>query len=192
MDVQRGCSVKGADIERTAILDVENENRHLPFAAPFWNEAPPLAPKTLAALLERACQAVPLELGETLAHLRKRLARFLELDRARLNGYYADPGKGVITAFAMVKKRELAVRWWSLMEDGLAVRCHCEKGPACRENGVVYRPLDDIEQQMKYQLGSFQAEYRLPDNKVRYYQKPCSPLPSRLIRTRSLSHCRLL
>jgi hypothetical protein len=83
---------------------------------------------------------------------------------------YADPGEGIIKAFAMIKKRELAVRWWSLMEDGLAVQCHCEKGPGCHENGVVYRPMDDIELQMKYQLSSFQAEYHLPDKKVHYFQ----------------------
>jgi hypothetical protein len=47
-----------------------------------------------SALLERARQAVPHELGETLSNLQKRLARFLELDRARLNDYYADLLKG--------------------------------------------------------------------------------------------------
>ena len=411
MDVQRGCSVNGADIEQTAILDIENGNRLLPLATCSWNDAPPLAPKTLASLLERASQAIPLELGETLANLRKRLERFLELDRARLDEYYADlrgdaehrlqkadeerrpaleaklaaiaaervskladveqkynlriqvefinlaiialpkldlmveirkrtaavqrsvawnpllhsmdlltcdvcgqsgnalqlcenghlahaeclapqcveckrtycqkcatevqscvvckrpvcihslvrcadcqritchehvgechaeqggprhslpaqekplqvagessrvdastlkvespprqkaapqqktpkartsfittaslkpladymevyadPGENTITAFAMVKKRELAVRWWSLVEDGLAVKCDCEKGPTCHENGLVYRPMDDIELQIKHQLNNFRVEYRLPETKLRYFQ----------------------
>jgi hypothetical protein len=410
MDVQRGCHVKGADIERTAILDVENGYANLPPAAAFWNNEPPLAPKTLSVLLERARQAVLLELGETLTPLQKRLARFLELDRARLNEYYADlrrdaerrlqkaeddrrpvleaklaaiaaereskladvehkyalriqlellnlaiialpkldltveirkrtasvkrtaswnpllhiveplacdvceqsgatlylcenghlahaeclapqcveckrtycqkctaevqacavcdrplcvhslvrcaecgrvtchehvgechveggrprrialsqekpvvtetgqgakesaqktepkpkqkttpkretpktrtspikitppkpladyievytdPAHGTIAAYAMVKKRELAVRWWTMTEEGIAVCCNCEKGQNCRENNVVYRPFDDIERHMELQLRGFQNEYRVPDKKVRYFQ----------------------
>ncbi len=90
MDVQRGCSVTGADIERVAILDTQSEHHNVPSANVFWNNQPPLIPQTLAALLERARQSVPPTLGETLAHLQKRLGRFLELDRARLTDYYAD------------------------------------------------------------------------------------------------------
>ncbi|MEW6400666.1 MAG: hypothetical protein AB1649_02640 [Chloroflexota bacterium] len=90
MDLQNGYPVNGAEIERLGILDEENQFLHIPSAPAFWNNEPALSPKTLSALLERACQAVPHELGETLANLQKRLARFLELDRARLNDYYAD------------------------------------------------------------------------------------------------------
>ncbi len=105
MDLQNGYPVNGAEIERLGILDEENKFLHVPSAPAFWNNqrstiAPALfggpadeaalSPKTLSALLERARQAVPHELGETLANLQKRLARFLELDRARLNDYYAD------------------------------------------------------------------------------------------------------
>ena len=96
MDLQNGYPVKGADIERLGILDLDNDYAQTPPAPAFgtapggWNEEPPLTPKTLAALLERARQSVTGELGETLSHLQKRLARFLELDRARLTDYYAD------------------------------------------------------------------------------------------------------
>jgi len=90
MDLQNGYPVNGAEIERLGILDEENQFLHVPSAPAFWNNEPALSPKTLSALLERARQAVPHELGETLSNLQKRLARFLELDRARLNDYYAD------------------------------------------------------------------------------------------------------
>lgn len=89
MDLQNGYPVNGAEIERLGILDEENQFLHIPPALAFWNGEPALSPKTLSALLERARQAVPHELGETLLSLQKRLARFLELDRARLNDYYA-------------------------------------------------------------------------------------------------------
>ena len=90
MDLQNGYPVNGAEIERFGILDEDNQFLHVPSAPAFWNNEPALSPKTLSALLERARQAVPQELGETLSNLQKRLARFLELDRARLNSYYAD------------------------------------------------------------------------------------------------------
>jgi len=90
IDLQNGYPVNGAEIERLGILDEENQFLHIPPALAFWNGEPTLSPKTLSALLERARQAVPHELGETLLGLQKRLARFLELDRARLNDYYAD------------------------------------------------------------------------------------------------------
>jgi hypothetical protein len=90
MDLQNGYPVNGAEIERLGILDEESQFVHIPSAPAFWNNEPALSPKTLSALLERARKAVPGELGETLTHLQKRLERFLELDRARLNSYYAD------------------------------------------------------------------------------------------------------
>jgi hypothetical protein len=90
MDLQNGYPVNGAEIERLAILDEESQFLHVQPAPAFWNREPALSPKTLSALLERARQSVPAELGDTLTHLQKRLERFLELDRARLNSYYAD------------------------------------------------------------------------------------------------------
>jgi hypothetical protein len=90
MDLQNGCPINGANIERLGILDVDNDYVQTPPAPVVWSDEPALTPKTLSALLERARQAVTGELGETLSHLQNRLARFLELDRARLSDYYAD------------------------------------------------------------------------------------------------------
>lgn len=90
MDLQNGYPVKGADIERLGILDVDNDYVQTPPAPASWSDGHPLSPNILTALLERARQSVAGELGETLSHLQKRLARFLELDRARLTDYYAD------------------------------------------------------------------------------------------------------
>src|SRR3990172_497528 len=90
MDLQNGFSVNGADIERLAIFDNENQFLPAPPAALLWSNEPPLSSKALSDLLERARLSVPFELSETLDALRKRLGRFLELDRARLNDYYDD------------------------------------------------------------------------------------------------------
>lgn len=90
MDLQGGYTVKGADIERAAILDMENHFPNIEPAALVWLDEKPLSPKTFSALLERARLSVARELGDTLSTLQKRLQRFLELDRARLNDYYDD------------------------------------------------------------------------------------------------------
>jgi hypothetical protein len=411
MDAQNGYTVDGVEIEREALLDTENQSPQIPMAPAYWNHTAPLAPETLAALLERARQSVTGVLGERLAHLQTRLTRYLELDRARLDEYYtdllqdarrrlqkadgdrlpaleskiaailsereakladveqkyhlriqlellnlavitlpkldltveirkrsvavqrilswnpllhaidplacdvcgqagvalvlcenghlaheaclapqcvdckrtycqkcasevqqcavcerpvcthslvccptcqrvtcqehanechadagqprkvlpqqavpvtsarraeeiappaqatppasktktmpkrvpprpkisyakavppkpsadfmevyADPAARTITAYAIAKKRELAERWWALEENGLASYCHCEKGASCTENGIVYRPADDIEKQIQVLVGKFRDEYGLPESKVRYFQ----------------------
>jgi hypothetical protein len=93
MDLQGGFSVKGADLEHTALLDLENQFPDLPPADLIWSSEPPLSRPALTGLLERARRSVTFELGETLDSLQKRLMRFLELDRARLNDYYDDLNK---------------------------------------------------------------------------------------------------
>lgn len=410
MDLQKGYSVIGADIERLALLDRENQFEHTPIAAPSWIDEPPLSPQTFSALLERARDSVADGLGENLNHLKKRLARFLELDHGRLDEYYndllkdaqrrlqkadddrqptmkakieaitaernakladaeqkyhlriqlellnlalvtlpkldltieirkrtnsvrrtatwnpllhvveplacdvcgragyalslcenghlahaeclarqcvdckrtycqkcaheiqlcavcqrpvcshslvscstcqqvtcqthtnqchgtsrqtpeitpdrekpallkvdgktmtaqpqveptakqkqvetrekpkkviapkkisppkpqaktievyADPAQRMITAYAMVKKREIAVRLWTFKESGILVECQCEKGHNCQENRMVYRPMDDIEAQMQFQIGKFRAEYQVPEYKLYFFQ----------------------
>jgi hypothetical protein len=50
----------------------------------------PLTPELLSVLLDRAAQAAAEALAGSLATLRERAARLLELDRARLDAYYAD------------------------------------------------------------------------------------------------------
>lgn len=90
MNLQGGYPVKGAEIERLAILEVENQFHHLLSAEPAWITGGALSLEVLNALLERARHAALIELAPTLAGLQKRLQRFLELDRARLTEYYDD------------------------------------------------------------------------------------------------------
>jgi hypothetical protein len=405
MDLQKGYPVKGAEIEKLGLPDSQNPYQGMPLAAPTWIDEPPLSPQTLSALLERARGSVEEGLGETLAHLKKRLARFLELDRDRLDGYYsnllrdaerrlqktdedrrpgmeakiaaikaehtakladaeqkyqlrielellnlalisipkldlkveirkrtasvvrtatwnpllhevepfacdvcgkagdglvlcenghlahsdclapqcidckrtycqkcaqeiklcavcqrpvcshswvhcptcqqytcqshpnqchavngqgpditknpqvgtggpklskphgepvpiqtparinkkqskspdlpkinaskpvvntieiyADPARKTITAFAMAKKNEIAMRVWTFEKSGIVIDCKCEKGKQCEEDGLVYRPMDDIDGQMKLLIGKFKSEYAVPENKLRFFQ----------------------
>jgi hypothetical protein len=90
MDLQGGYTVKGADIERVAILDLGNGFPNTPPASLLWTNEHPFSPKALTALLERARLSAAVELGDTLTSLQKRLLHFLELDRARLDNYYDD------------------------------------------------------------------------------------------------------
>jgi hypothetical protein len=88
MDLQGGYAIKGAEIERLAILEPENGFQNIPSASLLWSSAAPFSPNALTALLERARRSATRELGDTLTALQKRLQRFLELDRARLGDYY--------------------------------------------------------------------------------------------------------
>ena len=90
MDLQTGYSRKLDEIERVALFDLENQFPELPTAALLWSQDLPLSSAALAGLLELARASVPFELGDTLDSLQRRLQRFLELDRARLNDYYDD------------------------------------------------------------------------------------------------------
>ena len=90
MDLQNGYAIKGDEIERQAILDIENQLPDLELTGASWMYGNPLSSKVLIALLERARKSAAAELGDTLANYQKRLRRFLELDRARLNEYYSD------------------------------------------------------------------------------------------------------
>ncbi len=93
MHLQGGYPVKSEPIERLAVLDVESQFKHLTPAEATWLAQPqanPLAPGVLSALLERARLAARQSLGDTLQSLEKRLQRYLELDRARLQQYYDD------------------------------------------------------------------------------------------------------
>ena len=84
---------------------------------------------------------------------------------------YSDPARDMISAYVMVKKRELAVRTWELTDRGISVRCYCEKGPGCRANGYIHRPAgpDYIESQMAHFIRLLREEYQVPEKKVRYY-----------------------
>jgi hypothetical protein len=100
MDAQGGYAVKElAEIERLVTLETTPAFEHLPVMPPVWlpGEEPPfdklrtpLSRRTLEGLLERAKRAALDELAEPLDSLQRRAARFLELDRARLEQYYDD------------------------------------------------------------------------------------------------------
>jgi hypothetical protein len=84
---------------------------------------------------------------------------------------FSDPADGTITAYMFRRKHELATRWWIMTDEGILVNCNCEKALDCKADGIVYRPSeDDIERQMNLLLTRFREEYRLPDNKTRYFQ----------------------
>jgi hypothetical protein len=93
MDAQNGYAVPKLDhLEHQAILETENAFKNLSIAPPRWlpSESQPLSRPVLERLLERAAHAARDALAEPIAHLTHRATRFLELDRARLEQYYAD------------------------------------------------------------------------------------------------------
>jgi hypothetical protein len=94
MSLQGGYAVDGAEIERQAVLESENGYGSLSRAAPAWRALSPaepaLSPGVLNELLKRASRAVIDELAPNLKSMESRMGRFLELDRARLQGYYED------------------------------------------------------------------------------------------------------
>jgi len=80
-----------AEIERLATLETAAAFEHLPVMPAVWLPGEdPLSRLALEGLLERAKCAALDELAEPLDGLQRRAARFLELDRARLEQYYDD------------------------------------------------------------------------------------------------------
>ncbi len=92
MDAQSGFAVPElAHIEQLARLEEKAAFGHLLSAPVRWLPAhQPLSQPVLEGLLERATRAALDELAAPLETLRHRAARYLELDRARLTGYYDD------------------------------------------------------------------------------------------------------
>jgi len=92
MDAQAGFAVPElAHIEQLAQLEEESAFGHLLTASVRWlPENQPLSRPVLEGLLERATHAALDELAAPLETLRRRATRYLELDRARLTGYYDD------------------------------------------------------------------------------------------------------
>ena len=101
MNLQGGFAVDGAEIERQAILEKENRFGSLKRAIPTWRAGiageSPLSAGVLIELLQRARQAVMVELAPNLESMERRMRRFLELDRARLQAYYDDLEKDLKT-----------------------------------------------------------------------------------------------
>jgi len=91
MDAQTGVAIPDLSTEEEYRLAVSPGFTDLPSAPAQWTNAPdPLAPEPLRALLDRAAHAAVESLADPIAGLQKRAARLLELDRARLDAYYAD------------------------------------------------------------------------------------------------------
>lgn len=92
MDVQAGFAVPElAPLERLVRLEDEPSlDRHLPALVRWLPGQAPLSRLLLDRLLERAVDAAMQELAAPLGVLRRRAARYLELDRARLQEYYDD------------------------------------------------------------------------------------------------------
>jgi hypothetical protein len=98
MDLQAGHAVANrTQIE--ALMSLENESAFAGLSpAPVrWMETKgdPLTEPLLSALLERATQAVLDEMATPIENLRRRAARHLELDRARLTEYYDDLARDI-------------------------------------------------------------------------------------------------
>ena len=94
MHLQGGYRVQGSEIQTKTALDLENASPHLDAVPPAWRalqpKENPLSSETLTALLDRARLAVLDEIAPTLETAQKRSRHFLDLDRARLEDYYAD------------------------------------------------------------------------------------------------------
>ena len=91
VDAQSGAAVPDFSFSEPHRLAEAPAFTDLPLAPASWTTAPdPLAPKPLRALLDRAARAAVDSLAPVLAGLQARAARHLELDRARLDAYYAD------------------------------------------------------------------------------------------------------
>jgi hypothetical protein len=92
MDVQAGFAVPElAQLERLVHLEDEPApGGHLPAPVRWLPGQAPQSRLVLDRLLERAVDAAMQELAAPLEALRRRAARYLELDRARLQEYYSD------------------------------------------------------------------------------------------------------
>lgn len=91
MHAQGGWPVEWGAIHERATLEEEPAFAHLEPARPCWIEGPgPLHPAALAGLWERAQRAALARMAGPIESLRRRAARYLELDQARLAHYYDD------------------------------------------------------------------------------------------------------
>lgn len=91
MDAQTGAPAEEFSAVEAVRLSETPAFSGLPVAPAQWTDAPdPLAPEPLRALLDRAARAAADSLAGPAGGLQARAARLLELDRARLDSYYAD------------------------------------------------------------------------------------------------------
>jgi hypothetical protein len=112
VDVQGGYAVRDAELlQRLVTYETESDFHHLPAARPRWAGAgEALAPVTLHALLLRAQAVAEAALAERLTALQTRAQRFLELDIARLEDYYASLERDLRQRLARAESTELERR----------------------------------------------------------------------------------
>ncbi len=80
-----------------------------------------------------------------------------------------EPDAPVVTAFVLTKGwKEIAIRTWELVEDGIAVTCRCEKGWECPANDELLEPehASNIEAQLEAEIETLRQEYRVSSRRV--------------------------
>jgi hypothetical protein len=82
--------------------------------------------------------------------------------------------------------KPIAIRTWSLEEDGIVVTCECEKRN-CPTNDTVLEPVDsaNIEMQIEDQIEWFRQEYHVPSKRIAlfaYAHDNLRPLPRLTLR----------
>ncbi len=77
-----------------------------------------------------------------------------------------------VTAYALHREHEIAVRSWKLTPDGIACICRCEKGWECPANNLIYRPADvnGIDAQLLRLIRDFANEYGVPEKKISFFR----------------------
>ena len=147
MDVQAGFAVPElARLERLVQLEDEPApGGHLPAPVRWLPGQAPLSRLVLETLLERAIDATLRELAAPLGVLRRRAARYLELDRARLQEYYNDISRDLKRRLdrAGDLPQDQAQRRASL-EDKLAAT-QAEREAKLADVEAKYRPRVELE-----------------------------------------------
>lgn len=72
---------------------------------------------------------------------------------------------GRLVAFVLSQdETELAQRQWALTEQGIVVRCHCEKEGHCPSAYRMLKPKSPqlIEAQLEDEIAQFRTEYHIP------------------------------
>ena len=85
---------------------------------------------------------------------------------------HIEPRATEVNAFVLTKgKKQIAVRSWELIGEGLLVTCQCEKGWYCPVDGTVLEPADSsgIEAQIETQIEELRREYGIPARRVVRY-----------------------
>lgn len=85
---------------------------------------------------------------------------------------YAHPNMPMVEAVVFDKRhKDIAVRTWELVEDGIVVWCQCEKGSSCLTDGKLHKPMraSDIPVQLKKQAQDLAQEYGVSARRIEWY-----------------------